>query len=389
MANAYFYGSTTKNAIEYKCGEEIVFDLTLIKDDKPLPCALFKWSCDTDDGNHFEGECDGKTGKLTFSVKLERCGFAHVVVTPYDENGEKLCDCDVFEGGAGVDIMDIEQGLPDPEDFDEFWAKTVKEIYDYSCEPYEMVKIESTNPDFDSFDIKIAAPGKTPVSGYLTVPKNAKAGATSCRLMTQGYGYASAEKHYKENTITLGLNSHGILNGQPQEYYDNLRDNGLSGFGFNAEENKSPDTCYFKNMIQRDLQGARFLKSLPEYDGKGLILEGGSMGAMQAVSVAAHTEDVAMLTICVPWMCDLGGITKGRLRGWRPDISHGILYFDTVNQAKRVKCPVKIECGLGDYICPPSTEVVLYKNFNTPKSITFVQNKTHPYTAPKYQSYSI
>ncbi len=389
MANAYFYGSTTKNAIEYKCGEEIVFDLTLIKDDKPLPCALFKWSCDTDDGNHFEGECDGKTGKLTFSVKLEKCGFAHVVVTPYDENGEKLCDCDVFEGGAGADIMDIEQGLPEPEDFDEFWVKTVKEIDGYSCEAYEKVQVESDNPNFYLYDVKIAAPGKTPASGYLSVPKNAKLGETPCRLVTQGYGHDSAVKSFVENTITLSLNQHGVLNGQPQEYYDNLRDNELSGFGFNAEENKSPETCYFKNMIQRAFQGAKFLQSMPEYDKKGLLLDAYSMGAMQAVSVAAHLDGISQLKIHIPWLCDLGGITKGRLRGWRPDISHGILYYDTVNQAKRVKCPVIIDCGLGDYICPPSTEVVLYKNFNTPKSITFLQNRTHPYTAPKYQSYSI
>ena len=66
----------------------------------------------------------------------------------------------------------------------------------------------------------------------------------------------------------------------------------------------------------------------------------------------------------------------------------GVMYFDTAIQAKRVTCPVEITCGLGDYVCPPSTEVVLWHNFKTPKKITFVQNMTHPYRPREVISYT-
>ena len=54
-------------------------------------------------------------------------------------------------------------------------------------------------------------------------------------------------------------------------------------------------------------------------------------------------------------------------------------YFDTANFAKRIKCPIYIEAGLGDYICPPSGVTAMYNGITAPKKITFVQNRTHSY----------
>ena len=66
--------------------------------------------------------------------------------------------------------------------------------------------------------------------------------------------------------------------------------------------------------------------------------------------------------------------------GWRPGYSNGIRYYDTVYFAKRIKCPVEMLAGLGDYTCPPSGITVLYYNFTSEKKITWWQNRTHSYT---------
>jgi cephalosporin-C deacetylase-like acetyl esterase len=87
-------------------------------------------------------------------------------------------------------------------------------------------------------------------------------------------------------------------------------------------------------------------------------------------------------------MCDLRGIEDGRLRGWRPDPAVGLDYYDTVNAGARVTCETVITAGLGDYVCPPSGITSLYHAVKGTKTITWLQNKTHPYTAPAYDTYT-
>lgn len=45
--------------------------------------------------------------------------------------------------------------------------------------------------------------------------------------------------------------------------------------------------------------------------------------------------------------------------------------------ATRVTCPVTMTIGLGDYVCPPSGEVILYANLRGPKTMTVKQNMGH------------
>ena len=140
-------------------------------------------------------------------------------------------------------------------------------------------------------------------------------------------------------------------------------------------------------MILRALQAVRYCRTLPQWDGVNVTVSGGSMGAFQATSAAALDRGVTKLEINVPWMCDLRGIEDGRLSGWRPAIAAGLDYYDTVSMASRVTADTVITAGLGDYVCPPSGVTALFHSFTCPKTLTMLQNKTHPYTAPEYESY--
>ncbi|MBQ8510805.1 MAG: acetylxylan esterase [Clostridia bacterium] len=386
MAN-YFRGSTTENPVLYKCGDTMRFELELVQDGSLITCPLFKWEIYGDDGAKSSGTASGETGRITLETSISKPGFVRVIVTACDIEGKPLEGFDKFEGGAGADIDKIEQGVADPEDFDEFWAKQ-RELLE-TVEPVflEKVRVQEDNPDFEIYDVKIAAPGNRPASGYLSYPKNAAPGSCKGKLCFMGYSVTTAPITTEKDTVILYINIHGIENGKDARYYDNLREGELAGFAF--KNNETPETCYIRNVILRDLQAARVLRSLPMYDGQGITVCGGSMGAMQATNVAANIDDAKKLVITVPWLCDLGGIEIGRMRGWRPNFELGVRYYDTVSQAKRVKCPVDITCGLGDYVCPPSGQIVLWHNFKTEKKITFVQNKTHPYTPPEQITYTL
>ena len=386
MAN-YFRGSTTKDAVGYTCGEEMIFELELVHDGRLFGVPLFKWECFGDDGAASSGFVPGESGRLTVTRSIKVPGFVHVIVTACALDGKPLEGIDKFEGGAGAQIDDIRQGVEDPDDFDEFWKTQLEKLDGVEPELLMKKEIDSGDPDYVAYDIRLKSVGEVPVSAILTMPRNAAPGSLAGRLYFHGYGYAGSLIYRVPGAACIDVNIHGHENMREQDYYDEYAKN-HPGFGFSRSENQRPETCFFANLILRDIQAVRWMRTLPEYDGKGFYINGGSMGAMQSVNVAAHIDDAKSLEIFIPWLCDLGGIKVGRLRGWRPEFDEGLRYFDTAAQASRVKCPVSITCGLGDYVCPPSSEVVLWHNFRTEKSIKFVQNMTHPYRPVEVISYT-
>ena len=84
-------------------------------------------------------------------------------------------------------------------------------------------------------------------------------------------------------------------------------------------------------MMIRDLCAVKWAKTLEKWDKTNLISFGGSQGAFQATTVAAHDKDVTYLDIFIPWFCNLNAENNGYLKGWRPIAQEGLEYFDTVS----------------------------------------------------------
>ena len=393
FSKIYFLGDTNKNPLEYTAGEKMLFEVTLYGDGNVISAPYFKYTLEADDGTSSEGYVEASTGKAILEASCATAGYVHLKVTPCDKEKKAISasNISIFEGGACADFDDITQSMAEPTDFDEFWAEQTALLDAVAPTATESKLVSGHNhTNFDVYDVKITCVnGSRPVSGYISVPKNAEAGSLKLRAIYQGYGVDTAYITCSAGYITFYMNPHGIENNREAQYYSDLKAGELSGFGFSG--NDPAENSYFRNMILRDLQGVRYL--MKEYadlwNGVDLEIQGGSMGAFQATAVASLLGNKATkLSIQIPWMCDAGAETKGRLGGWRPSYSEGLGYYDTVNFAKRVKAPVNITAGLGDYICPPSGITVLYKAINAEKTLTFVQNKTHGYTPVKNIAYS-
>lgn len=138
-----------------------------------MSCPLFLVETWGDDGRQSRRFIPGETGKLTFDTSLEKPGFVHVLVTACALDGAPLEGVDKFEGGAGAELDKITQGRPDPEDFDDFWKKQLETVESSPLAVLEKKEIDSGDPEYAAYDIKLAAPGDMPASGILTMPKNA------------------------------------------------------------------------------------------------------------------------------------------------------------------------------------------------------------------------
>lgn len=379
----YFKCKTNKNPVSYTVGEEIVFDIFAREDGKNIDCESLKWEITADDGGKMNG-----TAKITadtpFTVKysLKRAGFVHLNCVALDEKGEAIEGFDPLDSSVGADVLDLKYSDTLPQDFNDYWAVIEKMVADYPIQVYELKDRENNvREGFREFQVRIKTPTGKTASGCITIPKGE--GKYPIRISFLGYGIQASYYEYDENKICACFDAHGFEHGKTIPELEELHSKELCWYGFNNEENVSNMNTYFRNMMIRDLLALKYVKTLPEWNGKDIISAGGSQGALQAITVAAHDKDVTEVRAAKPWLCDLKSVKDGYLNGWRPDFAEGLRYFDTVAQGMQLKCPISIECYLGDYVCPPKTVMALYNSIKSEKSIKFVQSARHSYFAPE------
>lgn len=389
----YFKCTTNKNPLTYTCGEKIIFYISAKEKCIDTPCKYFHWKIAGDDGKVVEGLGEFKPGNpVALETTLDKPGFVRISCTAYNDNSTIDNSFDVLDAGAGADVDKIEYADTIPDDFDDYWQEIEKLVADFNSEVLMCEPVENNVPDgFKAFELRISTPDGRPASGFVTMP--VKDGKYPIQISFMGYSIAGTMPVYKDNYICATFNAHGFENNLntvelKQKYFHELakNKNGYS-YGFDPEENASNMTTYWRNVMIRNLIGAKYIKSLSNWDGKNLLASGGSQAALQATTLAAHDKDVTMLEINIPWFCNLNAENKGFMPGWRPKFAEGLRYFDTVAQATRVNCPVKINAKIFDFICPPATVMALYNAFKTNKQICFTQSGTHGYNPPEVERF--
>lgn len=376
---------TDKEPVSYQAKEPMTFKVQLVEDGKPLAGKTLKWLRTGDDGQTAKGEAvSSEAQPVVITSSTDKPGFVRIEISVFNADGSHAKDDKghelKFEGGAGVQPEKLES-FAEPADFDAFWQKQKARLAEVPVKA-ELKEVASKNPKFATYDVKVDCAGGKPVSGYLTIPKEAKPKSLRAQVSFIGYSVCGANPEYQDGALVFNVNAHGIENGREPEYYKALSEGALKSYGFNAGENAKPETAYFNGMMLRVMRALEYAKTRPEWNGKELVVSGGSQGGLQSVTAAALDPDVTRCNAFKPWCCDLGGIKLGRLRGWRPDYAEGLGYYDTATMGKRIKCEFYVTSGLGDYVCPPSGVSALFNNAKGPKTIEYIQGSTHGYNPP-------
>lgn len=394
------WGTHNKKSPIYKPGEEMIFTVKVLKGDKPVDGVKLKWTRTGDDGITKKGESLSAKNGIKIKTSTQKPGFVRIYVMAYDENGERIKGINTsrwnkyifFDGGACVEPEKL-QGLPEPKDFDKYWKKQKELLASVPLKILEMKEVKGNNR-VKAYDVKIACAGKMPVSGYLVMPRNAKAKSLPAEVSFRAYGVLSAIKNLSAgvNKIYFQVNAHGIENGKPKEYYTKLSKTTLKRYAFNLTENSNPDTCYFRGMFLRAMRALEFVKSLPEWNGKDLRASGGSQAGLQALAATGLDPDVTDCYAWSPWCCDFGRTELKRLVGnWYVKYTPTLNYFDPINLIKRAnpKCKLFIIANLGDYVCPPSGVWIVYNNFPGLKKMEVRQGCEHGYTMKNYPKFNL
>ena len=319
---------------------------------------------------------------VTISGKLSRPGWIYARFILLDEKGKAVTfksrkgrDQLIHAGiGALVEPDKLEPGIKEPADFDAFW-KSQRELLNKHPMKAVLTPVKGT-PRFNIWDVQIPCPGTRPVSAYMSIPAGAKPKSLPAIIYYHAAGVRSSHKTTGLQAIQFNVNAHGIPNGQPKAYYNKMRDTELKGYSHAGKENR--DTVYFRGMFLRMLRTLDYVKSRPEWDGKTLIVNGGSMGGGQSIAAAALDPQVTLVSAGVPAIGDHGGNLASipRRPGWPQyyyaktadsKVVKATSYFDNVFFARRVKCEVYLTTGLIDRTCPPTSVWLYFKNLKTTK----------------------
>ena len=382
----YFTADTDKEPLAYKCGEEITFSVQISDGTSFQKDIPFRWELFIEGGKKSSGKAVSSADKpLQIKAKLDKPGFAYIFAYAVDEKGKARKDILQLSASAGAEVEKITQSIPEPADFDIYWQKQLERLKAVPM-AVKLTPIKSEHKNVNSYHFDIAAPGDYPATGFLSIPKNPK-GKLKAIVYFSGYGFGSVRRQDQvaaRGYIVMCVSRYGIPQGKDKAFYENASKTILKKFGF--RNNEKADECDFNYMILRDLRAVEYLKSRPEWNGKDLTVNGGSMGAFQAINVAALDKDVTVLQARIPWCANLGGVKFGRFRGWRPDHTPALDYFDIVNQAKRVKVKTDIYIGLGDRACPASGQFAMYNVMTCPKVLTYQQTGGHRTPSPIYKN---
>ncbi|MCW3785583.1 acetylxylan esterase [Plebeiibacterium sediminum] len=280
-----------------------------------------------------------------------------------------------------------------PSDFDSFW-KAAKEKADQCPMVVEKTFIPEYSSDkVNCYLVKIQAYEKSScVYGYLTMPN--KKGKFPVVFSPPGAGIKPMNPlkdifYAESGFIRFDMEIHGIRPNLDKQTYDEISrafGNKNNSYLVNGLDNK--DNYYMKKVYLSCLRVIDYLTTLPEWDGKNIIAQGGSQGGALALITTALDSRITACAANHPALSDMARYKMGRAGGYphlftkfegmdTPEKLNTLQYYDVVNFARNINVPVFMTWGFNDNTCPPTTSYIVYNTLNTQKEALIMPVTEH------------
>jgi cephalosporin-C deacetylase len=267
-----------------------------------------------------------------------------------------------------------------PADFDQFWDENLAAAARIPLNPrVEPIPLRSTDEvevfevTYNSLDhLRVACwyclprqrsgplPAVIHVPGYVSEPLMPKATARKGYAALSVAPRGKLRSHHQFNPGYPGLLTHHITDRYSYSY---------RGFYL--------DAC----------RAVDFLLSRPEVDPDRIGVTGSSQGGALTIVTSALRPEIACAAAGAPYLC--GFMDSARLTHSYPyqeindylrlypereeQVRATLEYFDGINFAPRIRCPILVNIGLQDDVCPPETGYAVFR------AIGSTEKQLYPY----------
>jgi len=310
-----------------------------------------------------EGVLDLEKGPVTVTAARADAGALLVQVFATGETKP------VAVGGAIYAPEKIKPAAPEPADFDAFWTEKLAELAKVPMNPVLEKKTDAKATEgVDYYHVTLDNIRGTKVRGQLARPTTGE--KFPALLVVQYAGVYPLNQGWvvndaKAGWLVLNIMAHDLPIDETPEFYEAQKKGALKDYVHIGATDR--DTSYFLRMFLSCARAADYLASRPDWDGKTLIVTGGSQGGLQALVTAGLSPKVTALMAVVPAGCDNLAPEAGRALSWpyllsergrteedKKKVAVTAGYYDGGNFAARVRVPALVAYGLADETSRPA-----------------------------------
>jgi len=268
--------------------------------------------------------------------------------------------------------------LPRPADFDEFWEDVLRQTAAIPLAPEVVADPMRSTAEVSVFQIFFTSLDHIRIAGWYSLP--AKFAGTLPALLTLP-GYQSdpgiPSEWARRGCAVLNVAARGKLrsNRQFDPGIPNLLTHNIVDRHTYAYRGLYADAC----------RGVDFLLSRPEVDPARIGMYGSSQSGGPTVVTSALRPEIRAASAGAPFLCGVDEAIRltdaypyqeindyiAAYPGSRDAVMETLAYFDGMNFAGRVACPLIMNVGLRDNICPPDTGRAVFEAIGTSDKVFY------------------
>ena len=256
-----------------------------------------------------------------------------------------------------------------PVDFDIFWDETLAQTSEVPLDPrLEPVPMRSTD-EVEVFEAHYRGHGGLEIAGWYARPRE-HSGALPGILFVPGY---VSEPKLPSDLAAMG---YAVFSAAPR---GKLRSNRVFNPGYPGlltHNVLDRDTYGYRGFYMDAVRAFDFLAGLPEVDESRVAVRGSSQGGAPPLLISSlRSGAVKAAAAGAPYLCsmmDAASLTRTypyeeindylRLHPEQDGRVRDVLnYYDIHNFVDRIECPIIVNVGLKDDVCPPETGFAVFR----------------------------
>jgi cephalosporin-C deacetylase len=263
--------------------------------------------------------------------------------------------------------VDYESRMRTPDDFDAFWNEVLRQAAGIPLDPEMVPDPLRTSDDVEVFQVFYTSLDRVRIAAWYCRPTRA-AGRHPAILLLPGYQMDPPipKEWARKGYCALSIAPRGKLRSLRQfnPGYPNLLTHNIV----------DRHTYAYRGFYVDTWRGVDVLLSRPEIDPERIGVTGSSQGGGLTITTAAMRPEIRAAAAGAPYLCGyLDAIELTHTYPYeeindylrlhpehRRAVEETVAYFDGISFADRIACPIIVNIGREDNVCPPETGYALF-----------------------------